>query len=112
MGMTNREMLRAAVNEMNSDGGVPNEKWNTILLTSIANSLAIIADVLTDKKMRKLIDDYESKSKAMLEELLSEVNKLYIDNPLTEYEKNINEGIEMAADVIQQKIDKLREGEL
>ena len=48
--MTNRETLRAVIDNMNSDGGVPQEQWNTMLLTSIANSLAIIADVLTDRK--------------------------------------------------------------
>ena len=50
MGMTNREALRAAIDNMNSDGGVPNEQLNTVLLTSIADSLAIIADALTDRK--------------------------------------------------------------
>lgn len=50
MGMTNRETLRTVINNMNSDGGVSQEEWETVLLTSIANSLAIIADVLTDRK--------------------------------------------------------------
>lgn len=48
--MTNREALRAAIDNMNSDGGIPNEQLNTVLLTSIADSLAIIADTLTDRK--------------------------------------------------------------
>ena len=47
--MTNRETLRAAIDDINSNGGVSSERWHTILLTSIADSLAIIADVLTDK---------------------------------------------------------------
>ena len=50
MEMSNRETLKDVVDKMNSDGGVPQEQWYTILLTSIANSLAIIADVLTDRK--------------------------------------------------------------
>ena len=50
MGMTNREALRAAIDNMNLDGGIPNEQLNTVLLTSIADSLAIIADALTDRK--------------------------------------------------------------
>lgn len=50
MGMTNREILRDVIDEINSNGGMPQEQLNTLLLTSIANSLAIIADALTDKK--------------------------------------------------------------
>lgn len=50
MGMTNREELKAAIDNLNSNGGVPKEQWNIVLLTSIANSLAIIADALTDRK--------------------------------------------------------------
>lgn len=50
MGMTNREELKAVIDNLNSDGGVTKEKWNIVLLTSIANSLAIIADALTDRK--------------------------------------------------------------
>ena len=52
MGMTNREALRAAIDNMNSDGGMPNEQLNTVLLTSIADSLATIADALTDMNHR------------------------------------------------------------
>ena len=49
--MTNTETLRAVINDMkNSDGEVSQEQWNTLLLTSIANSLAIIADALTDRE--------------------------------------------------------------
>ena len=47
--MTNRETLKAVIDDMKSDE-IPQEQWSTILLTSIANSLAIIADVLTDRK--------------------------------------------------------------
>ncbi len=50
MGMTNRETLRTVIENMNSDGGVSQEQWNTLLLTSIANSLAVIADALTERK--------------------------------------------------------------
>ena len=50
MKMTNRETLRTTINEVNSNVGMPPEQMNTILLTSIANSLAIIADALTDRK--------------------------------------------------------------
>lgn len=50
MGMTNREELKAVIDNLNSDGGVPKAQWNIVLLTSIANSLAIIADALTDRK--------------------------------------------------------------
>lgn len=48
--MTNRETLRDVINDVKSAGGASQEQWNTILLTSIANSLAIIADALTDRK--------------------------------------------------------------
>ena len=44
---------------------------------------------------------------AMLEELQKEVNELCIDNILSEDEEDINRGIEMAADVIQEKINEL-----
>lgn len=51
MEMTNREILRDVIDNMkNSDGGVSQEQWIVILLTSIANSLEILADTLTDKK--------------------------------------------------------------
>ena len=49
MGMTNRETLKTVIDNINSDGEVPQEQWNTVLLTSIANSLAIIADAFTFK---------------------------------------------------------------
>ena len=50
MGITNREKLKTVINNMNSDEGVSQEQWEVILLTSIADSLAIIADALTDRK--------------------------------------------------------------
>ena len=50
MEMTNREELKAVIDNLNSDGGVSQEQWEVILLTSIADSLAIIADALTDRK--------------------------------------------------------------
>ena len=50
MGMTNRETLKTVIDNINSDGEVPQEQWNTVLLTSIANSLAIIADALTENE--------------------------------------------------------------
>lgn len=48
--MTNKETLRDVIDNMKSDGGVPQNQLNAILLTSIANSLAIIADALTDRE--------------------------------------------------------------
>lgn len=50
MGMTNRKALKNLIDNMNADEGITQGQFNTLLLTSIANSLAIIADVLTDKK--------------------------------------------------------------
>ena len=47
--MTNRETLRDVIDSMKSDGEVPQEQLNTVLLTSIANSLAIIADKMADR---------------------------------------------------------------
>lgn len=44
---------------------------------------------------------------AVLEELLKEVDGLCIDSILSEDEEDINRGIEMAADVIQEKINEL-----
>lgn len=59
--------------------------------------------------------DYEARLKAdmaaMLEKLNKEINELCIDNPLSECEEDMNRGIEKAADVIQEKIDKLKEVE-
>ena len=49
--MTNIEKLRTVIDDIqNSDEEVSQEQWIVILLTSIANSLAILADALTDGK--------------------------------------------------------------
>lgn len=61
MGMTNREALRAAIDNMISDGGIPNEQMNAVLLTSIADSLATIADALTDMNHRSQFGDKRQK---------------------------------------------------
>jgi hypothetical protein len=54
MEMTNSEALRAVIDSMASDGmGRSPEQINTVLLTSIANSLAVIADALTDREVKK-----------------------------------------------------------
>lgn len=55
--MTNRETLRAVIDEINSDGGMPQEKWITFLLTRIADSLTIIADALTDSNGNEAVKD-------------------------------------------------------
>ena len=52
--MTNRETLRDVIEDMGIHlEGVSKEEYNTILLTSIANSLAIIADALTVEAIPK-----------------------------------------------------------
>ena len=60
-------------------------------------------------------DQYENRLKAdlkaILVELQLEIEELCIDNPLAEYEEDMNRGIELAADAIQQKINSLRGGE-
>ena len=53
MGMTNRETLKTVIDNMNSDGEVPQEQLYIIMLTSIANSLAIITDVLTENEAER-----------------------------------------------------------
>lgn len=52
MKMTNSEALKALIiDNMNSDEGIKTRKdLNTLMLVSIANSLAVIADALTDRK--------------------------------------------------------------
>lgn len=56
--------------------------------------------------------NYEARLKADLEAILVklqlEIEELCIDNPMAEFERDMNIGIEKAADVIQQKIDKLK----
>ena len=56
MEMTNRETLKSVIDDMNSNGGVPQDQLNTILLLSIANSLAIIADAFLTESEEK--NDY------------------------------------------------------
>lgn len=51
MRMTNRKALKALIDNMNLDEGITRKHLNTLLLVSIANSLAIIADALTDRKV-------------------------------------------------------------
>jgi len=48
--MTYREEFRALIEDAYLDEGVSQEQINTILLTSIATSLAIIVDALTYRK--------------------------------------------------------------
>lgn len=50
MGMTNRKALQNLIDNMNAVEDITKGQFDTLLLTSIANSLAIIADVLADKK--------------------------------------------------------------
>ena len=52
MKMTNSEALKALIiDNMNSDEGIKTRKdLDTLMLVSIANSLAVIADALTDRK--------------------------------------------------------------
>ena len=58
MGTTNREALRTMIDEVNSGGGMPSsEQMNTLLLMSIANSLATIADALTDEKAESEVSE-------------------------------------------------------
>ena len=73
---------------------MPNTKWCKVLYSC------------------DLIDKYEDRLKAdmvaTLTKIQLEIDGLCIDNSLAEYEEDINRGIEMASDVIQQKIDKLK----
>lgn len=51
MGMTNREALKKVIVDNMKDEGIKTRAdLNTLILVSIANSLAAIADVLTDRK--------------------------------------------------------------
>ena len=43
---------------------MPQEKWITLLLTSIADSLTIIADALTDSNGNKTVKDLLSKTES------------------------------------------------
>ena len=66
----------------------------------------------TMRKYQQLQADYENRLKAdlkaMLVELQTEIEELCIDNILSEDEEDINRGIEMAADAIQEKINELK----
>lgn len=55
--MTEQEKLEKNINDMNAKGGVSKEKWELLLLTSIANSLAIIADRMADRNYGNEIGD-------------------------------------------------------
>ena len=46
MGMTKREALIAVIDDMKSNGMASQDQLNTVLLSSIADSLAVIADEL------------------------------------------------------------------
>ena len=63
-------------------------------------------------KYQMMQADYEARLKADLEailvELQLEIEELCIDYPLSEYEEDMNRGIEKAADVIQEKINSLK----
>lgn len=50
--MTHQEKLRQTTEQMNADGGASHQDWELILLTSIADSLAVIADCLTEKETK------------------------------------------------------------
>lgn len=50
--MTYKEKLEQSIEEMNKKGGASYQTWETFLLTSIANSLAVIADCLTEKEAK------------------------------------------------------------
>ena len=41
--------LQEAIANQNSKGGIPSDRWVTLLLTDIALSLATIADAMTRK---------------------------------------------------------------
>lgn len=47
--MSRLENLQDAIAHQNRKGGIPFDKWVTLLLTDIALSLATIADALTEK---------------------------------------------------------------
>ena len=68
--------------------------------------------ITTMRKYQQLQADYENRLKAdlkaMLVELQTEIEELCIDNILSEDEEDINRGIEMAADAIQEKINELK----
>ena len=70
-------------------------------------------DVLIDiaRKYQMVQADYENRLKADLKAILVElqlkIEELRIEYILADYEEDINTGIEMAADAIQEKINEL-----
>ena len=50
--MTHQEKLRQDTEQMNVGGGASHQDWELYLLTSIADSLAVIADCLTEKEAK------------------------------------------------------------
>ena len=50
--MTHQEKLKHDTEQMNASGGVSHQTWELFLLTSIADSLAAIADCLTEKEAK------------------------------------------------------------
>lgn len=48
--MTHQEKLKHDTEQMNASGGASHQAWELFLLTSIADSLAAIADCLTEKE--------------------------------------------------------------
>lgn len=50
--MTHKENLEQRTKEINNKGGASLQDWELLLLTSIADSLAVIADCLTEKEAK------------------------------------------------------------
>lgn len=50
--MTHQEKLKQDTEQMNAGGGASHDAWELFLLTSIADSLAAIADCLTEKEAK------------------------------------------------------------
>ena len=50
--MTHQEKLKNDIDLMNVGGGVSHNAWEMFLLTSIADSLAAIADCLNEKEAK------------------------------------------------------------
>lgn len=50
--MTHQEKLKHDTEQMNAGGGASHQNWELFLLTSIADSLASIADCLTEKEAK------------------------------------------------------------
>ena len=55
--MTRKELLEINIQQANTEnggGGVSSDRWNLILLTSIAYSMADIADILAQKATQSI----------------------------------------------------------